>query len=265
MVTKRVDDVEDYGLREIGDHGTLLSDERAIKISKIMEKLSVVFPKYNGQFNIEFGIDKNGIIYLFQIRPTKRVPVGGIIPDFNQIDRNKILFECSEYNSPFSIGKIVGPVANFLDIKYDCHKMPPQEYLNKVLEYDKTHPGSIFIVHLNIPSIRDFNMLTPNKKGIIVCYIHDQFTRNDHAVEELYRDPTFHIANVLPQTFQNLKTGTRIGIVSNGEKAVFYEPGDDEPDISIFNPQTIFRPAWSFSNDEYVQGKLFNSRNLKKR
>ena len=134
--------------------------------------------------------------------------------------------------------------------------MPPSEYLDKVSEYDKKHPGSIFIIHLNVPSIRDFNMLTPNKKGVIVCYEHDHSTRNDHAVEELYRDPTFHIINVLPEIFKNLKTGSRLGIVSNGEKAVFYKPDDEEPDSIIFEPPTIFRPDTSIYYNKYIQDEL---------
>lgn len=256
-ITKRVDDVKDYGLRKIGNFGELMSNEKAIEISQVMEKLSIVFPKFDNQFNIEFGVSKEGVIYLFQMRPTKRIPMGGTLPDLSQIDRNKILFECSEYNSPFSIGKIVGPVVNLLKYEYGYQEENNDEFFKEIAEFDKKYPGSIFIVRLNIPGVKNVHMLTPNKKGIIVCYEHDHFTRNDHCVEELYRDPTFHIINVLPELFRGLKTGERLGIVSTGEKAVFYTPDSSEPDSIIFEPPTILERSNYFSRyGEYIQGDL---------
>ena len=87
IITKRIDNVKDYAKRVIGDYGKLMSDEKAIEISQIIEKLSIVLPEYNKRFNIEFGIDEKGKVYLFQIRPTKRtVVVEGTIPDFYQFD-----------------------------------------------------------------------------------------------------------------------------------------------------------------------------------
>lgn len=255
-VVKRIDNIDDYSRNNTSDLPVLMLNWKAIEIAKLMVALSSKFARFNQKFNIEFCLTGNET-YLLQIRPTKRNISIEPIPDLDKIDKAKIMFECSEYMSPFSIGKVVAPVINLLTYNYGYREEPGKEYLDEITDLDKKYPGSIFIVRLNIPSIKDFYMLTPRKKGIIVCYEHDSFTRNDHFVESLYTDPTFHIVNVLLKLFADFKTGTRLGIVSTGEKAVFYTPDVSEPNTIVFEPPTIFKSQKSYTTDaRYIQGEF---------
>lgn len=253
-VVRRINNIRDYPLRGNRDNGKLMPNKKAVEISRIMGKLSAAFPKYNQKFNVEFGVTKDGTIYLFQIRPTRRGVISGETPDLSQIDREKVLVECSEYNNPFSVGKVVGPVINLLKYKYGFNSKPNEKMLKELTELDKEYPGAIIFIPLTIPGLENIHMLTPHKKGIVICFGHNTMARNDHCVEGIYKDPTFHIVNVLSKPFKKFENGMRLGIVSTGGKAVFYRPDPNEPDTIIYEPPTILEHQGdAFKSEKYIQ------------
>lgn len=262
---KRRDIIEDVFYA--GDM-TKMPTPEMFKIARVMKRLSKVYPEYNGKFNAEVLAGGESLNFV-QLRETVNVQQTEAIPDIDQISRDKVLVDFTAWGNNFSIGEVVGPVVNLLGYRsYGPNEhggMGPiygdiNDFYQKAEQLSKTYPGAIFIVDMDFGSgvliNEKFHMLTANKGGLVTCERYDTTLRCPHFVAEMYNDPCFHVVNVLPEPFRDLKTGTLMGVVSNGEKARFYYPSEDSLPKKIFSPPTETRIGYKrevkYKQNEFV-------------
>jgi hypothetical protein len=264
-IVKRENEVEDYFLKkDFGDQK--MSYREVHKIEKVMRKLSKV-SEYGNDFSTEV-LAGGESPYIVQIRRTINANRPCVVPDINEIDRESVIVDFTAVGNNFSIGKTEGPVVNLMGY-YKGHEWDDNgihhhaygdlnEYYEKARYYNEKFPGAIFIVSMDFGDQKilgeKFHILTSKKGGLITCYRYDG-SRCPHFIAELYKDPCFHIVNVLPEPFMDIKTGTPIGVVSNGDKARFYHPKNYNGPTVVFSQPKI-SPR---KNDIYHQDELFDS------
>jgi len=189
---------------------------------------------FTKNFCLEFLLDNQGTFNLVQIR---NVPEGLIknvirISEYlPKIDKSKIICHAKRGLEYFSVGEISGPAINLLDYNFD------KGYHKKIKKLDQMYKGAIYIVDphgafgiINRKEVNPhsrqvlFHMLTPNKRGIIVCSSDDMW---EHLHNLYLEDNTFLIRVVIKEkdfALRKIKTGEKISIYSNGNEAIVYYP-----------------------------------------
>jgi hypothetical protein len=232
-IIKREDEVEDHFYKDIFKDKKM-PDEDVTRVADLMRKLSEV-GEYGNDFSTE--ILAGGVIpYVVQIRRSLKNNMPNMVPDFDSVDRNRIIVDFTAETNNFSIGRVEGPMINLTGYEsYDYTGTVRKtvynnldEYYEKAKYYNDKYPGAIFVVDMDFGSgnliNEKFHMLTSNKGGLITCHRYDTSLRCPHFISELYNDPCFHVVNVLPEPFKDIETGTVIGVISSGQKARFYYP-----------------------------------------
>lgn len=263
-IISRKDVVEDHFY---ADQMTKMPVKEMLRIARVMKRLSKVYSEYNGKFNAEVLAGGESLNFV-QLRETVSIQQGENVPDINQIDIDKVFVDFTAETNNFSIGEVVGPVVNLLGHKEFLPNdrggksnvyTDLDDFYQKAEMYNKIYPGAIFIVDMDFGGgeliNEKFHMLTANKGGLVTCERYDTSLRCPHFIAEMYNDPCFHVVNVLPEPFEDLKTGTFLGVVSNGQKARFYYPDEGSILKKIFSPPTESQRSYK-KKGKYTQGEL---------
>ncbi len=273
-IIKNEDEVEDHYYKDIFKNRKM-SNEEIVKIASIMQRLSEV-PEYGVDFNTEI-LAGGELPYIVQIRRAPETHKTSVVSDIDEVDRESVIVDFTAETNNFSIGKIEGPVVNLMGY-FKGHVWEKDEtghekgryvygdlneYYEKAEYYNKKYPGAIFIVDMDFGDQEilgeKFHMLTSKKGGLITCHRYDTSLRCPHFLAELYKDPCFHVVNVLPEPFKDMETGTPMGVISNGDKARFYHPKNySGPTIVFSQPK-----ACSREKQIYSQGVLFDASTIK--
>lgn len=252
-----------------------ISEERVKRLAELSFRIGDKLPEYGRLFNLEFLLGEK-MIYLVQIRPTIRKKEE-VTVDLKSIDSENIIRVVESRFTDFSLGRVEGRLINLLNIEPEDLD---EEWLSSI---DEQYPGAIYVVshfpvltpggiarvsHYQIMN-RETHLLTPRKKGVIVCSptSSEKGGFHDHFTEVLRNDPCFLIY-APTEWLENLPTGEPIGIVSDGKRAIIYK-GKGEAESFSSLPSSTEKP-WEKRYYYYGQPMLpgfksFQEKDLKRK